>query len=438
MSAAEYEGPDQGPAASDPQAELALLAACLWSKTARQEARRHISGPDFYSPQHEAVWDAMSALDRAGKTIDAVTLGAHLVAAAPGQAHALSQLVVEVTTAHGLPDSAGDYAAIIRGWSTRRRLADAGRSLVQRATDTTHTPNTLAATAVRVLTGIRDHGAQEDVSALTLGELMDVPDDQPTWVIPGLLEAGDRLMLTGTEGAGKSALSRQIGVMAAAGVHPFTDAMMPPIKAVYVDCENKAAQVRRQVRPLVQWLGDHAPGGTDPLQRVSFDFTGRIDITRDRDLAAIHRLLDAWQPDLLVIGPLYRMTNKALQNDDDAAPFLVALDTIMERGVALIIEAHAGHGTEGQAGKGSRALRPRGSSSLLGWPEFGLGLRAQKGTPYADLEPWRGGREQRNWPTRMVRAAGNRWMETSPDGWGDPPPPPWTETPEPVHQGALL
>lgn len=397
----------------DHAAETALLSACLHSKTARQEARRHISGTDFHDPAHEALWDRMSVLDRAGKEVDPVTVQATVdPSTAPGRV--MAQRMIEITSAQGLPDSAAEYAEIIRGWSTRRRLSEAARGLLQRALDPSTPPSTLSTTAVKVFTQIRDQGAQADVTALTLNELMDVADDdQPTWVIPGLLEHGDRLMLTGKEGLGKSALSRQLGIMSAAGVHPFTDGIMPPIKSVFIDCENKPAQVRRQARPLLGWLQEHGVAASDPTSRVMMDFPGRIDITRDRDLSAIHRLLDATQPDLLVIGPLYKMTPRALQNDDDTAPFLVALDTIIERGCAIIIEAHAGHTKDGEYGRGARALRPRGSSALLGWPEFGLGLR---GLPNggADLEPWRGHREARDWPLRLRRAPGNRWVEDAP------------------------
>ncbi len=45
-------------------------------------------------------------------------------------------------------------------------------------------------------------------------------------------------------------------------------------------------------------------------------------------------------------------------------------------------------------------MRPRGSSALLGWPEFGYGLEPQEesnGTG-AWWTPWRGGREKRRWP----------------------------------------
>lgn len=418
MSREEPEAP-QGMA--DMVAERALLEVCAWSKAARQEARKHLLPSDFYSPHHETIYTTMLALDRHGKTVDLVTLRAALDSAGhPSHVRAgLEQILLGLTDGTGHAEGVVDYAAIVHRYALRRRLHTAALALAQRATSPAETPERLAASAVNELVGIRDAGAG-DTSAVTLGELMEHEDDAPRWVIPGLLEAGDRVMLTGSEGAGKSALSRQIAVMAAAGIHPFTETVMPPIRALIVDAENKDTQVRRQVRPLLQWL-DYF-GAADPSDRVLIDavYPRRINLTSDRDLSRIHQVIDAFQPGLVVIGPIYRLTPRALQTDDDAHPFLAALDTLTERGCALLVEAHAGHAQEGAGTRqAARSLRPRGSSALLGWPEFGLGLRAV-GHGVADLEPWRGHREARAWPTRMRRSAGNRWTETSPDDRGTP------------------
>lgn len=414
MSAAESY--DQG--AYDRDAEVALLSACLWSKQARQTVRKHLLPGDFYNPEHETIFAAMAQLDRDGKPVDQVTLRAAL-AGRPGRG--LHELVLEVfTTTHALPESAGEYAAIVRGWALRRRIVETSTRVRQQALNPDQAPERLASEAVTAFTGLRDSGT--DVTAESLGALMaagDADDDTPEWVIPGLLERGDRLMLTGSEGAGKSALIRQLAIMPSAGLHPFTSAIMPPIKALIVDCENKPAQVRRQTRPLLSWLRDHGTGSQDPSERVLIDTPGRISVTRDRDLSRLHQTIDAWQPDLVVLGPIYRMSDRALQSDDEAAPFLAALDTITARGCAVILEAHAGHGKSGTGKNEQRDLRPRGSSALLGWPEFGLGLRGIGGG-IADLEPWRGGRELRAWPTRLKRSTGHRWLETYPD---DRPPP---------------
>ena len=385
---------------SDRTAEQAILAACLVSKTARAEARRHLVGADFDHPSHEVVWDAMASLDRHGKEVDPVT-----VLAALGSDRA-REVMPDLVTAIALPDSVPEYAAIVRGWSVRRKVDQAAAAAQRDAYNPDTNPHTFAANVASAFIAIRDGGntAGDDITAVTARELLEQADDEPEWLIPGLLERRDRLILTGEEGLGKSHLLRQIAVHVAAGLTPFHDrGKIEPGRSLIVDCENTWAQVRRKLRPAVEFA---AARGQDPRDRLMVDCTSRIDITRDRDLARIHQLLDAFQPDLVVIGPLYRLVPRALQTDDDTAPVLAALDTIRDRGAALLMEAHAGHAL-GRGGQ--RDMRPRGSSSLLGWPEFGFGMRAVS-EGIADVIPWRGQREERDWPQRVRRSEGFRWM----------------------------
>lgn len=384
----------------DRAAELSLIAAGMESRTARDAARSIVYPGDFYDPRHQDLWEAMSSLDRHGKKVDHVTVRATL-----GSSRG-SELLLDLVTTVGLPDMIGEYAAIVRGWSVRRQIDLAA----MQARQDVYNPDTPAATIASQVAsrfiGIRDGGqTTDDMTALTARELLEQEDDEPQWLIPSLLERRDRLILTGEEGLGKSHMLRQIACHFASGLDPFhTAGRYEPGKALIIDCENSWPQVRRKLRPALEWVGRLSR--VDPLDRLVVDCLDRIDITRDRDLARIHRLVDAVNPDLVVIGPLYRLTPRALQTDDEAVPVLAALDTIRDRGCALLMEAHAGHAI----GKGGvRDLRPRGSSALLGWPEFGYGMRAVA-SGIADLVPWRGNREEREWPQRLVRSDGFRWM----------------------------
>lgn len=385
----------------DRDAEQAVLAACIASATARKEARRHISGSDFYEPWHEEIWDAMSRLDRHNKAVDGPVLNSVLGAGSRAQRE-----LITVIGILALPDHVGTYAEIVRGWSTRRRIQAEATRVLQQVMNPDVTPVGFAASVAGRFAAIRDSGStEEDFTARTLAELLAEEDDEPEWLIPGLLERRDRFMLTGEEGLGKSHLLRQFAIHAAAGLHPFDSGVpIPAIRTMIIDCENTWSQVRRKARPMAEWARRR---GEDPSDRLMVDCTARMDITRDKDLARIHQLLDVWAPDLVVIGPLYRLVPRALQTDDDTAPVLAALDTIRDRGCALLMEAHAGHAI----GKGgTRDLRPRGSSSLLGWPEFGFGMKSIGAEGYADLVHWRGAREQRLWPQRFRRGDGFRWV----------------------------
>lgn len=230
-------------------------------------------------------------------------------------------------------------------------------------------------------------------------------EDTYDWVIPGVLERGDRLVVTGSEGGGKTTLLRQIALCAAGGIQPFTKAHMKPVRVAVVDSENSERQWRRGSRWIVNQilsLGAKAnPADTHVWT------TRRMDITRATDLAAIHRMLDQQGPDLLMIGPLYRLVPRAITNDDDAAPVIAALDSIRDRGITLVMEAHAGKATDAD---GDRNMAPRGSSALLGWPEFGVGMRPVRDDPnLMAMVRWRGDRDVRHWPTHVYRGGDLPW-----------------------------
>lgn len=231
------------------------------------------------------------------------------------------------------------------------------------------------------------------------------------WVIPDLLERQDRLVVTGSEGFGKSVLLRQIAICAAAGIHPFAPSLaFTPARVLVIDAENSEKQWSRGAQYVTRLAG-HI-GTADPAKTVMVSAGVRVDLTATPDVNQVHRLLDEFKPDLLYIGPLYKLVPRAVMTDDDAAPLIQTLDGFRERGITLLMEAHAGHA---RSARGDRDLRPRGSSALLGWPEFGFGLRRfvdedENGRPVegpesdlAWLEAWRGQREHRHWPKQLRR-----------------------------------
>lgn len=244
------------------------------------------------------------------------------------------------------------------------------------------------------------------VLAPDLWEFIAVADEPYDWLIPDLIERGDRLILTGAEGLGKSFLARQFAITIAAGLHPFrTWEETEPRRVLVVDCENTVRQNRRQYRALAAVSvkkGRRVPeGGLRLIHRPE-----GIDLTKGPDAEWLMERVTAHRPDLLVIGPLYRMHNQNMNEEQPARRVVQVLDALRTAGdgCALITEAHAGHG---QDPTGKRNVRPLGSSLFLRWPEFGLGLRAAENTRHADggnrpsdveLMPWRGARDTRDWP----------------------------------------
>lgn len=263
---------------------------------------------------------------------------------------------------------------------------------------------------------VQTRGTEETgpVLAPDLWEFIAQGDDSYDWLVPNVLERGDRLMITGAEGLGKSVWCRQLCVQLAAGIHPFADGeWVDPMKVLVVDCENSTRQNRRHYGRLAAvsvTKGRRVPAGN---LRLIHRPEG-IDLTRGADAEWLLERVHAHKPDLLYIGPFYRLHNADINDETAARKTVSVLDAARTagNGCVLLMEAHAGHGQNGS----QRALRPVGSSLLLRWPEFGFGLRRAKECDPADarpslvdLESWRGARDERDWPVSFRHGRDGDW-----------------------------
>jgi hypothetical protein len=242
-----------------------------------------------------------------------------------------------------------------------------------------------------------------------LWQFLATEDEDYDWIVPGLLERGDRLMLTGFEGLGKSMLNRQLAVMIAAGIHPFQWARtFEPRRVLYIDCENSERQSRRKFRKIAQASERAQRRVPDGNMRLIHKPNG-LDLTTKADEEWLMERVTAHQPDVLFIGPFYRLHNANLNEELPARRTVAVLDRARNSvGCALVIEAHAGHGN----GVQQRDPRPVGSSLLLRWPEFGYGLApVDKDPKLVRLMAWRGPRDEREWPKQLTWGEPWPWME---------------------------
>lgn len=365
---------------------------------------------DFASPMLARIFDVIIGMRSAGTPVDELTVE-H--AATERNLRGITRLTLfDLKAEVPVTSNAPVYARKVREGGIRRRLVETGTRFVQLADHEGDIDEVW-----RMCRGEWDHVRGEAITShrpKTLGEILAGEDDYD-WLIPDLLERGDRFVLTGVEGLGKSTFMRQVAICASAGLHPITFAPMAPLKVMVVDAENSEKQWRRKARSIAYAAKRY--GSTDPTESMLVECVTRMDLSGTRDLAQIHAWIDEFSPDLMLIGPLYKLVPRAINSDDDAAPLIDALDSIRGRGIALLMEAHAGHSmTKG----GDRDMRPRGSAALLGWPEFGYGLAVD-----AEYDPsgstvrlvrWRGDRDERAWPERLTRGRVWPWHDVDPEG----------------------
>lgn len=375
-------------------AEQSLIGALLLDNRQAHVVDRIVKGEDFDNPHLGRIYDGILTLIHTGHSVEAASLEAHLPDwDVRGITPDMPWRWIDATL---YPGTAYATATVIRRDAVRRRGKNVFGQALAELGDTGTDPSQVIEAAVRAVA----ETGRDTLDAVPLSSLLDTPTDE-AWVVPDLLEAQDRLILTGYEGLGKTTMIRQLLIPPAAGIHPFTMTDMEPTTALVIDAENTARQWARATAFVAHRSA--TLGGTDPTKRIHVALSGRINLTDPATVGGIHRMIDKHKPDMVFLGPLYRMAVK-MNNDDDAAPVIAAMDSIRDRGVALIVEAHGGHA---MGSNGQRDVRPRGSSSLLGWPEFGFGIRPSLADPTVfDFVAWRGAREARAWPSQIRR--GNR------------------------------
>lgn len=421
-------------------AERAILGYVI-DRPDRRLGLDELTADDFSDPTLGAIWDGISSDLIVGKTLDVVTLELRFADwGIVGEAADMCRVKMWdwVESGHSITLTQ-PIIDLIKRDATQRFAMHRMRSAISELGSGEHDPGTVLHGVVRDIHDRASGSKKEMFDSFMLGDLLEMEFTED-FVIPGLLERQDRVIITGVEGYGKSTLARQILLYSAAGLHPFEEHMGIPLtipkptKCLVIDAENTVKQWSRNASWMVKKIHRYVqPGGrytVSPAQNVVVVPTGRLNILKPEHLGMIHKLIDQHEPDIVFIGPLYRITRGGMNEENEAMEAIAALDTIRDRGVALVMEAHSGHSKDGN----QRATRPRGSSALLGWPEFGMGIRpVVEFTPSGpvpqmgkfELNAWRGARERdRKWPEFLTHGTPNDpfpWMsddEEEPDDGG--------------------
>lgn len=228
-------------------------------------------------------------------------------------------------------------------------------------------------------------------------------DDTYDWVIPNLIERGERVMVVAAEGVGKTMLGRQVALCSAAGIHPFTLEQMRPIRTLMVDLENPQRIIRRTSSDI-QRKSQRYGFCADPQAHLLIKPDG-LDLLKSTDRQFLEEAIEKTSPDLLLLGPVYKSFIDPGGRTSESIAIEVAkyFDSLREWfGCAMWFEHHAPLGST----MSTRDLRPFGSAVWSRWPEFGLSLQpdptATEGYVY-EVKHFRGARDRRQFPIRMTR-----------------------------------
>lgn len=383
---------------NDEGAERVLLGTMLTDRWATARAIELIHRDYIYHWKHQKIWDVIvewyarpEARDWNGSDV-AMELARRGDLDKVGgfqYVYGLRDLTGDIDSAAGLVAKAAEDRWTIEAGT---RITQLGYNKIAGAD-----PDDALAAIREQLDILQSRRRPKIVESMELDQFLGTELPGYDWLVPGVLERMDRLILTGLEGGGKSTWLRQTGIQLASGIHPFGGPAFAAIRVLLIDLENSKRQIQRKLHPIRLAAGDRYQGGMHVEVRPQ-----GLDILDRTDAAWLRSIVATVKPDVLLTGPIYKLANGDPTEERTAKSVSATLDGLRaEHGCAIVLEAHSPYASNG----GKRPTRPYGASLWSRWPEFGMFL-----SPEGELEHWRGPRDEREWPEMLQR--GGKWPWT--------------------------
>lgn len=236
-----------------------------------------------------------------------------------------------------------------------------------------------------------------------------------------------------------SILLRQMAMCFAAGLHPFNARVqIEPVRTLLFDVENdddELATMERIRSGIERRLGPDAP------HPAVYSVPYGVDLATRRDLGDFLAVLEDYRPQLIIGGPIYKMTDQRsdLSEDRRAAIVQTVFNDVRKRwGSAVILEHHAPSAGSGRA----RDVRAKGGQVWAAWVNMTIALHPTNGGDSAEVRYPHPPRGHFRWPKRFDRGSQLDWpwmpvmrtpvLDVQPPLSGPVPDPeevPWDEQP---------
>ncbi|GHE33304.1 hypothetical protein GCM10017673_40300 [Streptosporangium violaceochromogenes] len=190
----------------DIEAEMAALGAAMLTPHAANVVFTQLSADHFYRTKHRPTFRAIVDLYRRGEPVDVLSVRAELervgnLADAGGQVY-ISELSAFVPTSANI----GYYVNQVRELGTKRIAIEELTRITEQGYADFTTADDLVTATEDAITRFRAMANDSDVieGFSTLGSFIDESDEDHDWLVPGVLERMDRVIVVASEGAGKA------------------------------------------------------------------------------------------------------------------------------------------------------------------------------------------------------------------------------------------
>lgn len=200
----------------------------------------------------------------------------------------------------------------------------------------------------------------DDLELIDAADWLETIPLDPDQVLADMLDAGDKMVLIGSSKMRKSFFLQQMGMSIATG-RDFLGIRIPKRRRVlYVQFEIRKQHSHRRTRNLARAMGITA----DELRGQFLTIPARgKGIKGPEGLERIKRKAAGFRPEVIMLDPLYKLSEGVENAAEDLKVILNAFDELAEQTGAAIIYVH--HDPKGSPG--DRNIRDRGAgSNVLG------------------------------------------------------------------------
>lgn len=204
---------------------------------------------------------------------------------------------------------------------------------------------------------------------------------QPVWLLDGLIEMGDQWMLAGSPKAGKSMMATQLGLAVSSGGKFMSWQCSRPARVLYMDFELKDRVFWQRV--LTMYNGNELAMKANKRFFRCGDFK-TIDVLDVVERQKITEMIAELKPDLIIWDVLARM-HSAEENDNGMMKAVMLSIRMMSGAAAHVVVHHARKPPSGAEGVNLGALGMRGASSIHGEADgvMSLAVRDGQGARYS-------------------------------------------------------
>jgi replicative DNA helicase len=211
----------------------------------------------------------------------------------------------------------------------------------------------------------------------TVRDFIDASIGEPDWIVPHFVGLGERWLILGVPGSGKSVLARQMAMSVASGIHPlFPTRTIPAHRTLFIDLENPEDILRKEYRRQADGMGMLRRSVSNDQAWLWYQ-PGGIDLANSEDYRSFRAVIDKVQPALVCFSPVYKAHSANGEWDVLAGTVTSAIESVRARmPVTFWMEHHAS-----KAGTSADGLDPYGSGRWTRWPDFVVALLADEPEP---------------------------------------------------------